>query len=79
MTNAIEIEIEDEVALTKFEAMPTERTLYLSAIRYKTGSWWCGGPTGDDKDAVLASIQNWPGIDRARIYTVKVPIEEVAP
>lgn len=76
MTNAIEIE--DEAALTKFEAMPTEKTLYLTAVRYKNGSW-LGGPSGDNKDAVLASIQNWSGIDRARIYTVKVPIEAVAP
>lgn len=68
------MEIEDKGELTKFETMPTEGTLYLTAVRYGPGSWM-QGPSGMDKAQVITALSTWTGIDRARIYAVKVPLD----
>lgn len=68
------MEIEDKGELTKFETMPTEGTLYLTAVRYTSGSWM-QGPSGMDKAQVIAALNSWSGIDKARIYAVKIPLD----
>lgn len=68
------MEIEDKGELTKFETMPTEGTLYLTAVRYPPSSWM-QGPSGMDKGQVVTALSAWTGIDKARIYAVKVPLD----
>ena len=67
------MEIEDKGELKAFETMPTEGTLYLTAVRYSAGNWM-QGPSGMDKGQVVTDLRTWHGIDRARIYAVKVPL-----
>lgn len=67
------MEIEDKGTLTKFETMPTEGTLYLTAVRYTTKRW-TQGPSGMDKEQVIEDLRQWSGIDKARIYAVTVPL-----
>ena len=72
------MEIEDAGEVTRFDPMPTEQTLYLSAVRY-SGGVWMGGPYGRTREEVYQSLQNWKGIDSARVYAVKVPVDALAP
>lgn len=68
------MEIEELDGPTKYETMPTEGTLYLSAVHY-AGSGWMNGPGGMDKSEIVKQLSRWNGIDAARIYAVKVPLE----
>jgi hypothetical protein len=72
------MQIEDMGELKSFEPMPTETTIYLSAIRYDTGQMWTAGPGSVDKTYLITTLQNWGGIDAARIYAVKLPAKRVA-
>lgn len=67
------MEIEDKGTLTKFETIPTEGTLYLTAVRYPPCGWM-NGPSGMDKARVISDLRHWDGIDMARIYAVPVPL-----
>lgn len=73
------LQIEDEIPITSFEPLPTKQTLYLTAVRYSSNGTWMGGPHGSDKDQVLSMLRNWNGIDRARIYTVTLPVDTLPP
>lgn len=66
--------IEEMDEPSSYEPMPTEETLYLTAVRY-SGGYWSAGPSGTNKDDVTKQLYNWSGIDAARIYAVKVPLE----
>jgi len=68
------MEIEDKGELKAFETMPTDGTLYLTAVCYGAASWM-QGPSGMDKGQVITALSTWSGITRARIYAVKVPLE----
>lgn len=70
------VEIEDAGECRRFETMPTEATLYLSAVRF-AGGYWTSGPSGTDKAEVMRSIRSWRGIDAARIYAVRVPVDDL--
>lgn len=61
---------------TKYETLPTEGTLYMSAVRYGTGGWM-SGPSSMDKREVVKMLSVWSGIDAARIYAVQVPLESL--
>lgn len=65
--------VEDMGEIKVFEAVPSEATLYLTAVRYN-GTLWSAGPSGLNKAEVIDRLVNWSGIDSARIYAVKVPI-----
>ena len=67
------MEIEEMGELKKFESVPSEVTLYMTAICY-SGSYWTGGPSGLNKDEVIRNLSSWTGIVKARIYAVKVPV-----
>ena len=67
------MEIEELDGPTKYEAMPTEGTLYLTAVRY-SGGYWCAGPSGTNKAEVIKLLSQY-SCDAARIYAVKVPLE----
>lgn len=54
------MEIEDNGELTKFETMPTEGTLYLTAVRYPPCRWM-QGPSGMDKGQVITTLSAWTG------------------
>lgn len=71
------VEIEDKGEVRMFEVMPTEGTLYLTAVRYNGSSFWCSGPSSMDKAEVIKMISGYTGIDKARIYAVKVPLVAV--
>lgn len=65
--------IEDMGELKKFETMPTEGTLYLTAIQFQSGLWG-SGPFGMDKQQVITYLSGWSGVVAARIYSVQVPL-----
>lgn len=68
------MKIEDTVELRTFDTMPTETTLFMSAVRWDSGTWY-GGPCGDTKDAVVRSLlDSYKHVTEARIYSVKLPI-----
>lgn len=67
------MEIEDKGELKAFETMPTEGTLYLTAVCYR-GNFWSAGPSAMDKAEVVKALGNWTGADKARIYAVRVPL-----
>ncbi len=67
------MEIEDKGELKAFETMPTEGTLYLTAVCYG-GASWMAGPASMDKAEVVKALVNWTGATKARIYSVKVPL-----
>lgn len=67
------VQIEEMGEIRTFEAVPSEVTLYLTAVRY-SGTLWSAGPSGLDKNEVINRLVNWSGIDSARIYSVKVPL-----
>ena len=68
------MEIEDMGELKKFESVPSEATLYLTAVYY-SNSHWGGGPYGMNKDEVIKNLNYWSNITKARIYAVKVPVD----
>ena len=68
------MEIEDKGEVKSFETMPTEGTLFLTAVRY-SGNFWASGPSAMDKGEVIKMLGNYSGIDKARIYAVKVPLD----
>ena len=70
------MEIEDMGELRKFDTMPSEATLYITAVCYGGGSW-SSGPSAMDKGEVENSLRNWVGITKARIYSVKVPLHRI--
>ncbi len=67
------MEIEDMGELKKFETMPTDDTLYLTAITYDGNNWSCG-PSSMKKEEVINSLRYWKGLVSARIYAVQVPL-----
>ena len=69
-----EMQIEELDGPSKYETMPTDGTLYLSAIHY-TGIGWMNGPGGTNKSEIVKQLRTWSGIDAARIYAVKVPLQ----
>ena len=68
------MEIEDMGELRKFESVPSETILYMTAVCYN-GSYWTGGPYGLNKEEVIRNLSLWTGITKARIYAVKVPVD----
>lgn len=68
------MEIEDCGEIKSFEPMPTEQTLFFSAITNNSVDWW-GGPAGKNKAEVIGYIQNYDGVVKARIYSVKLPVD----
>ena len=68
------MEIEELDGPNRYETMPTDGTLYLTAVRY-SGGYWGAGPSGTSKAEVTKQLSGWIGIDAARIYAVKVPLE----
>lgn len=68
------MEIEELDGPTKYETMPAEGVIYLTAVRYAGGGGWMAGPGGMDKNMILQLLAGWHGIDAARIYAVKVPL-----
>lgn len=68
------MEIEDVGEVRTFEPMPKEGTLYMTAVRY-SGNFWAAGPSAMDKAEVIMMLGNLNGVDRVRIYSVKVPLE----
>ena len=68
------MEIEELDGLNRYDTMPTDGTLYLTAVRY-SGNYWRAGPSGTSKAEVTKQLSGWIGIDAARIYAVKVPLE----
>ncbi len=70
------MEIEEMGEVRAFETLPTEGTLYLTAVRY-SGNFWAAGPSAMDKAEVIRNLGCYTGITAARIYAVKVPLEQV--
>lgn len=64
--------IEDVGELRSFETIPSEVTLYMSAVCY-SGSYWAAGPCDTDKAKVIRMLHTWGGVEAARIYAVKLP------
>ena len=67
------MKIEDCGEIRSFEPMPTEGSLYLTAVCY-SNNYWASGPSGMDKAEVIKSLASWVGCSKARIYVVKVPL-----
>jgi len=67
------MEIEDKGEVRAFDTMPTEGTLYMTAVCYG-GNSWMAGPSAMDKAEVVKALGTWTGATKARIYAVKVPL-----
>ena len=65
------MKIEDVGELRSFETVPSEVTLYMSAVRY-SGNYWAAGPCDNDKANVIRMLHTWGGVEAARIYAVKL-------
>lgn len=68
------MEIEDCGEINSFEPMLKEQTLFLTALTYD-GVRWYGGPHGNNKQEVIGYVQNYSGVVKARIYSVKLPVD----
>ena len=68
------VEISDQGEIRRFETVPDEATIYLSAVRYNWAVLWTGGPSGQSKEEVVALLKALIGVEAARIYAVKVPL-----
>ncbi len=68
------MQIEELDGPTNYETMPTEGTLYLTAVRY-SGGYWSAGPSGTSNAEVTKLLSGWSGVEAARIYAVKVPLQ----
>lgn len=71
------MDIKNMGELTDFKTMPTEQTLYLSAIRYVNGVEWYGGPSDRTEEELIKQLQNWTNFEAVRIYKVILPIKTV--
>ena len=68
------MQIEEMGELKRFETLPTEQILYISAVRYRGSDIWTGGPSATTKESVISMLGRHTGCEMARIYLVKLPL-----
>ncbi len=69
------MEVEDMGELSKFETVPNEQTFVIAVVHYESGGGWAVGPSGA-RDYVMSMLPSWSHIDKARIYSVKLPVDK---